>query len=362
MITEAIQAKSICELYAEAEHENVVLWCDPCGYRGIIAIHSTALGPAVGGTRLWNYECEKAASVDALRLSRAMSYKNALAGVPFGGGKAVIFKGGTGIDREQLFLAHGRFVQSLGGQFITAEDIGTRPSDMEYVRRETRWVAGLPGGSGDPSPMTALGVFRAMEACAKHRWGSPNLANRTVAIQGCGSTGFHLAGKLHEAGAHLVVTDIDVAQLRRVVNEFQATPVAPDDIYASDADIFAPCAFGGVVNETTIPQLKAEIIVGSANNQLCSDADGDALAALGILYAPDCVANSGGIINGCRELLGWDSAKAQIKIDHIYDRILAILEMAAQEHLPPFRTAERMARRIIQAGRPSDLEANITTR
>jgi len=210
--------------------------------------------------------------------------------------------------------------------------------------------------------MTALGVFRAMEACAKHRWGRPGLANKTVAIQGCGSTGFHLAGKLHEAGAHLVVTDIDVAQLRRVVNEFQATPVAPDDIYASDADIFAPCAFGGVVNETTIPQLKAEIIVGSANNQLCSDADGDALAALGILYAPDCVANSGGIINGCRELLGWDLAKAEIKIDNIYDRTLAILEMAAQEHLPPFKTAERLARRIIQAGRPSDLEANITTR
>jgi len=167
-----------------------------------------------------------------------------------------------------------------------------------------------------------------------------------------------------EWGAALAKTNagIDVAQLRRVVNEFQATPVAPDDIYASHADIFAPCAFGGVVNETTIPQLKAEIIVGSANNQLCSDADGDALAALGILYAPDCVANSGGIINGCRELLGWDLAKAEIKIDNIYDRTLAILEMAAQEHLPPFKTAERLARRIIQAGRPSDLEANITTR
>src|SRR6185503_1678905 len=264
MPTQPSHIKSICELYAEAEHERVVLWCDPsCGYRGIIAIHSTTLGPAVGGTRFWKYECEKEASVDALRLSKAMSYKNALAGLPFGGGKAVIFQTDEGADREQIFRAHGRFVESLGGQFITAEDIGTRPADMEFVRQETRWVAGLPKGS----------------------------------------SGYHLAAQIFEAGAGIVASDIDESRLKRIVREFKATAVSPDEIYSADVDIFSPCAFGGVVNEKTIPRLKAEIVVGSANNQLLSDDCGDELERRGILYAPDCIANSGGMLNGCRELL-----------------------------------------------------------
>jgi len=348
-MTEAINSKSICELYAEAEHERVVLWADPsCGYRGIIAIHSTALGPAVGGTRLWNYDCEKTASLDALRLSKAMSYKNALAGLPFGGGKAVIITHSGDADREQIFRAHGRFVDSLGGKFITAEDIGTRPSDMEFVRKETSFVAGLPRGSGDPSPTTALGVFRSMQACAMHRWGSSELAKKTVAIQGCGSTGYNLAKNLFNAGAKLVATDVDPLRLQRVVKEFAATGVAPDDIYSVQADIFAPCAFGGVLNEKSIQQLKAEIVVGSANNQLLGDSDGELLAELEILYGPDCIANSGGMINGCRELLGWDASVAKKKIDEIYDRMLAILNLAREEKVPPHKSAERLARKLIK--------------
>jgi leucine dehydrogenase len=349
MTPEPINSKSICELYAEAEHERVVLWCDPsCGYRGVIAIHSTALGPAVGGTRLWNYDCEKTASLDALRLSKAMSYKNALAGLPFGGGKAVIITDRSDADREQIFRAHGRFVDSLGGQFITAEDIGTRPSDMEFVRKETSWVAGLPGGSGDPSPMTALGVFRSMQACAMHRWGSSELAKKTVAIQGCGSTGYNLAKNLFHAGAKLIATDVDPLRLQKVVKEFAATAVTPDEIYSVNADIFAPCAFGGVINEKSIQQLKAEIVVGSANNQLLGDSDGELLAKLEILYGPDCIANSGGMINGCRELLGWDAAVAKKKVEDIYDRMLAILNLACEEKVPPHTSAERLAKRLIK--------------
>jgi leucine dehydrogenase len=348
MTPETIHTKTISEIYAEAEHERVVLWCDPsCGYRGIIAIHSTTLGPAVGGTRLWNYDCEKAASLDVLRLSKAMSYKNALAGLPFGGGKAVIITHCGDADREQIFRAHGRFVESLGGKFITAEDIGTRPSDMEFVRRETSWVAGLPGGSGDPSPMTALGVFRSMQACAMHRWGSSDLAKKTVAIQGCGATGYNLARNVFNAGAKLIATDVDPVRVQRVVKEFSAQAIDPEEIYSVDADIFAPCAFGGVINEKTIRQLKAEIVVGSANNQLLGDLDGDLLADLEILYAPDCIANSGGMINGCRELLGWDADVAKTKVDDIYDRMLAIFDLACEEKLPPYKSAERLARKLI---------------
>jgi len=219
---------------------------------------------------------------------------------------------------------------------------------MEFVRKETSWVAGLPGGSGDPSPMTALGVFRSMQACAMHRWGSSELANKTVAIQGCGSTGYNLAKNLFHAGAKLIATDVDPLRLQKVVKEFAATAVAPDEVYSVHADIFAPCAFGGVLNEKSIQHLKAEIVVGSANNQLLGDSDGELLAKLEILYGPDCIANSGGMINGCRELLGWDAAVAKKKVEDIYDRMLAILNLAREEKVPPHKSAERLARKLIR--------------
>ncbi len=216
--------------------------CVDGDYRGFIAIHSTKLGPAVGGTRFWHYENDEAAIKDLLRLARGMTYKNALAGIPFGGGKSIVLRNGDDLDREKLFRTHGRFVETFGGSYITAEDVGTSPADMEYVRSETNHVAGLLGKSGDPSPVTARGVFRAMQASAKYRWGSDDLAGRTVALQGCGHVGYYLASNLHAAGAKLIVADVDAAKVDRVVKEFGATAVPPAAIYASDAEIFAPSA------------------------------------------------------------------------------------------------------------------------
>jgi leucine dehydrogenase len=341
-----ISDKTLCQIYAECEHEKVVLWSDPAaGYRGIIAIHSTALGPAVGGTRLWNYPNDEAASRDVLRLSRAMSYKNALAGLPLGGGKAVIIADSRSVDREKIFHAHGRFVDSLGGRFITAEDVGTRPEDMEFVRQETKYAAGLMGQSGDPSPVTAHGVFRAMQACAQHLWNSDSIAGRRVAIQGCGSTGYHLARELHQAGARLVVADLDHARVKTVVDQFGAQSVSTDEIFATAVDIFSPCALGGILNTENISQLQAQVVVGSANNQLLEIENAEQLSQRGILYAPDYVANAGGIINGCRELLAWRSADAARKVEEIYDTMLEILSLAKEERISPAMIADRMAER-----------------
>ncbi|HJP92341.1 MAG TPA: Glu/Leu/Phe/Val dehydrogenase dimerization domain-containing protein [Pyrinomonadaceae bacterium] len=335
----------LCQMHAEAEHEKVVSWSDPeSAYRGIIAIHSTVLGPAVGGTRVWNYPNEAAAMSDALRLSRAMSYKNALAGLPFGGGKAVIIAKGSITDREKLFRLHGRFVHSLGGRFITAEDVGTSPDDMEYIRMETSYVAGLASGAGDPSPTTAYGVFRALQASAQHRWGSLELAKRTVAIQGCGKTGYALASLLHQAGAKLLVSDIDPARVDKIVNDFGAMAVSPEHIIGIEADIFAPCALGEVINDETIQRLKTEIVVGSANNQLLEERHGDELHEMGILYVPDYVANAGGVVHGCRELLGWSPQQTKQRVHQIYDTVLNILETAGPS-APPFRVANEFAER-----------------
>lgn len=324
------------------QYERVVS-CVDGEYRGLIAIHSTALGPAVGGTRFWHYENDGAALKDLLRLARGMTYKNALAGIPFGGGKSIIMRHDQPVDREQLFRAHGRFVETLGGRYVTAEDVGTSPADMEFVRMETNHVAGLLGKSGDPSPVTARGVFRALQAAAKHRWGSDDLAGRTVALQGCGHVGYYLASNLQQAGARLIASDVDAEKVARVVKDFGAVAVAPDEIYASAADIFAPCALGGIINDETIPQLKVEIVVGGANNQLLETRHGDELHRLGLLYAPDYAANSGGMINGCRELLGWESSESAAKVEGIYNTLLDIFRMAAAEGIPTYKAADRLA-------------------
>src|SRR4029077_19204707 len=226
-------------------YERVVCGTDEAaGYHGIVVIHSTALGPAVGGTRYWSYKTEGDAMTDALRLARGMTYKNALAGLPFGGGKSIIVRDGKAADREQLFRAHGRMVNSLAGKYITAEDVGTSPADMEFILKETEYVGGLQGRSGDPSPHTARCVFRAMQAAAKHKWGSDNLAGKTVAIQGCGHVGYFLAGELVRVGAKLIVSDVDPAKVKHVVDDHDAVAVAPDEIYSVTADVFAPCALG----------------------------------------------------------------------------------------------------------------------
>jgi leucine dehydrogenase len=335
-------------------YERVLLGSDDAaGYQGIIAIHSTALGPAVGGTRYWSYKTEDDAMTDALRLARGMTYKNALAVLPFGGGKSIILRDGKAADRERLFRAHGRMVNSLAGKYITAEDVGTSPADMEFILKETEYVGGLQGRSGDPSPHTARGVFRAMQAAAKCKWGSDDLAGKTVAIQGCGHVGYFLAGELARVGAKLVVTDVDPAKVKHVVDDHSAAAVPAETIYSADADIFAPCALGGVLNDQTIPQLKATLVVGAANNQLLEPRHGDLLQQRGVLYAPDYAANAGGVINGCcREMLGWDVPKTLEKTDAIYDTLLKIFALAEQEKIPTYQAADRLAEeRWKQGGR-----------
>ena len=266
----------IRELHPGGEHERVVEAIDEAaGYHGIVAIHSTKLGPAVGGTRVWPYKSFDEALTDALRLSRGMTYKAALAGLPFGGGKSVIIAESRKMDRESVFRAHGRFINHFNGQYITGEDVGTTPADMELVRQETPYAAGLAHKSGDPSPFTAHGVFRAMQAAAFHRWKSANLTGRAVAIQGCGSVGYQLARELHKAGARLMVTDIDSARTARVAKELGAKQVEPDKIFDADAEILAPCALGGILSDETIPRLRVALVCGAANNQLGEDRHAD---------------------------------------------------------------------------------------
>jgi leucine dehydrogenase len=338
----------------EMGHEQLVVCHDKSsGYRGIIAIHDTTLGPALGGTRFWHYETDDAAIVDALRLSRGMTYKNALAGLNLGGGKAVIIGNNRNPSREMLFRAHGRFVDSLGGRYVTAEDVGTNTADMDFVHMETDYVAGLAGRSGDPSPVTAHGVFRSIQACAKHRWGTERLSGRSVAIQGCGNVGTYLATALHGAGATLVVSDIDPQRVRRVVDatEGAARVATPESIHCQPVDIFAPCALGGILSAETIPALRCEIVAGAANNQLLTPEDGEAIEARGILYAPDYVANAGGVINVYGELAGWDRARSLRKADEIFDTVLGVLAIAREQSIPTYLAADRLAERRVAAVR-----------
>ena len=334
----------ITEITTNTDHEQVLIGRDEAvGYHGIIAIHSTALGPAVGGTRFWNYASEDEALTDALRLSQGMTYKTALAGLPLGGGKSIIIGNGATSNREALMRAHGRFVNTLQGRYITAEDVGTSPADMEIMRRETQHVAGLLGRSGDPSPITARGVFRAIQASIKFLRNTDDLGGSTVALQGCGHVGYNLAKWLHEAGAKLIVTDVNSDNVARTVESFGAETVHPSEIFSVPADIFAPCALGGIINDETIPQLRVQIVAGAANNQLLEERHGTVLRDRNILYAPDYVANAGGVFNGCVEVLGWDPEHALSKVDEIYDTILRIFQSAKAEGITTNQAADRLA-------------------
>jgi leucine dehydrogenase len=341
------------DLFSEMKslgHEQLLLSHDPsCGYFGIIAIHDTTLGPALGGTRFWQYDTTEAALTDALRLARGMTYKAAVAGINLGGGKSVIVGDNKRVDREALFRAHGRFVETLGGRYITAEDIGTSPADMEYIKLETDHVAGLLGLSGDPSPVTGYGVYVGMKAAAKVRWGSDSLAGKTVAVQGCGKVAYYLCQHLHGEGVKLIVTDIDAEKVKRVVRETGAAAVSPDAIYDQQADVYAPCALGATINDGTLPRLKVEVIAGGANNQLAEDRHGDLLEARGILYAPDYVINGGGVINVYGELHRWPAERSQKKAGEIYDTLLRIFEIARREKIPTYRAADRLAEQRIAA-------------
>jgi leucine dehydrogenase len=331
-------------------HEQLLLSHDPsCGYFGIIAIHDTTLGPALGGTRFWQYESTESAITDALRLARGMTYKSAVAGINLGGGKSVIIGDNKRTDREAPFRAHGRFVETLNGRYITAEDIGTSPADMEHIKLETDHVAGLLGLSGDPSPVTAYGVYVGVKAAAKDRWGSDALAGRTVAVQGAGKVAYYLCRHLKSEGVKIIVTDIDQEKVKRVVAETGARAVAPDVIYDQAADIYAPCALGATINDDTLRRLKVEIIAGAANNQLAENRHGDELESRGILYAPDYVINGGGVINVYGEIHRWPAERAQKKAGEIYDTLLRIFEIARQERIPTYRAADRLAEQRIAA-------------
>jgi leucine dehydrogenase len=342
----------IFQRIAEHNHEQVVFCNEPAaGYKGIIAIHNTTLGPALGGTRFWNYSSAEEAIIDVLRLARGMTYKAAVAGLNLGGGKAVIIGDPKTTRREMIFRAHGRFVESLGGRYYTAEDVGTSVEDMDYVLMETEFVAGVAGGSGDPSPVTAYGTYRGIKACAREKFGSDSLKGMTVAVQGTGHVGYYLCKYLADEGAKLIVTDIDGERVKRVVREFDAQAVTPDQIYSADAQVFAPCALGAIVNDDTINQFKFEIIAGAANNQLAQERHGDMLHKRGVLYAPDYVINAGGLINVYGELNDWSPEQARRKAGEIYDTLMQIFELAKENGLPTYDAADRVAeRRIEQVG------------
>ena len=331
-------------------HEQLLLSHDPsCGYFGIIAIHDTTLGPALGGTRFWQYQSTDEAITDALRLARGMTYKSAVAGINLGGGKSVIIGDNKRSDREALFRAHGRFIGTLGGRYITAEDIGTSPADMEYIKLETDHVAGLLGLSGDPSPVTGYGVYVGMKAAARVRWGSDSLNGKTVAVQGAGKVAHYLMQHLHTENARIIVTDIDAEKVKRAVQEFGAEGVAPTAIYDQAADIYAPCALGATVNDETLARLKVQVIAGGANNQLAEDRHGDELERRGILYAPDYVINGGGVINVYGELHRWPVERAKKKAGEIYETLLRIFDIARQERIPTYRAADRLAEQRVAA-------------
>jgi leucine dehydrogenase len=329
------------------------------GLKAIVCIHNTVLGPALGGTRVWNYTNEEEAAEDVLRLARGMTYKSALAGLALGGGKAVIIGDPVEIrkdptKREAFWRAFGRYINGLSGRYITAEDVGTSTQDMVYVNMETNHVVGLPGRSGDPSPFTALGVFKSMQACCKHVYGDNNIAGKTVAVQGVGNVGYYLCQLLHEAGAKILVSDIKSERIERCIEEFKATPVDKDAIYGAFVDIYAPCALGATINDETIPLLKCKIVCGGANNVLRNPlVHGLALQDRGICYAPDYLANAGGVINVSYENAngGYNEEAVRRDIDRIYHRMRDILRISEDSGELAFQTADKLAEGRIEAMR-----------
>jgi leucine dehydrogenase len=333
-------------------HEQVVFCHDKAvGLKAIIAIHNTTMGPALGGTRMWAYKNEEEALIDVLRLSEGMTYKASAAGLNLGGGKAVII-GNPKIDKtEALFRAFGQYVNSLNGRYITAEDVGTTVKDIEYVYMETPWVTGIPkslGGSGDPSPYTAHGVLMAIKASCKEKLGTDSLRGVRLAVQGLGNVGSHLVKYLKDEGAELTITDIDEERTKKIGEQYGAKIVAPDDITKTDCEVFAPCALGAVINDQTIETLKCKIVAGGANNQLHESRHGTALKEMGILYAPDFVANAGGLMNVFVELEGYSVDRALEKTTRIYESMLEIFATAKKENIPTNEAAVRFAKNRIE--------------
>ena len=320
--------------------------------QAIVAIHDSRLGPALGGCRFIEYDTDDAAIIDALRLARGMTYKAALAGLAHGGGKSVIIRPKRHFDRVALFRAFGRFIEDLRGHYITAEDSGTGLEDMEIVRTQTKWVTGIDpshGGSGDPSPFTALGVRRGIEACVKFKLGKDDLKGVHVAVQGVGHVGYHLCKELHAQGAKLTVADVDKLKSERAQREFGASVTTIDNVAAVDCDVFAPCALGAGLNDDTIPHLKAKIVAGAANNQLAEPRHGDDLYARGILYAPDYAINAGGLVNVAQEVKGYDANAARAKTMEIYNTIWDICDRSKKLSAPTYKVADIMVEEKLAA-------------
>ncbi len=339
------------------DYEQLVFCQDKqSGLKAIIAIHDTTLGPALGGTRMWTYESEEAAIEDALRLAKGMTYKNAAAGLNLGGGKTVIIGDPKKHKSEELFRAFGRYIQGLNGRYITAEDVGTTVEDMDLIYQETDYVTGISpafGSSGNPSPVTAFGVYQGMKAAAKAAFGSDSLEGKVIAVQGVGNVAYNLCRHLHEEGAQLIVTDINKESVKRAVEEFGAKAVEPDEIYGVECDIYAPCALGATINDQTIPQIKAKVIAGAANNQLKESRHGDMIHEMGIVYAPDYVINAGGVINVADELYGYNRERALKKVEGIYQNIERVIEIANRDHIATYAAADRLAEERIERMRNS---------
>ena len=314
--------------------------------QAIVAIHDSRLGPALGGCRFIEYDTDEAAVLDALRLARGMTYKAAVAGLAHGGGKSVIMRPKRRFDRVALFRSFGQFIEDLRGHYITAEDSGTGLEDMEIIRSQTKWVCGVDpshGGSGDPSPYTALGVRRGIEACVKFKLGKNDLQGIHVAVQGVGHVGYHLCRELHAAGAKLTVADVDKLKSERAQREFGAAIANLDDVAKVECDVFAPCALGAGLNDNTIPHLRARVVAGAANNQLAEPRHGDDLYARGILYAPDYAINAGGLINVAQEVKGYDEKAARERVMKVYDTIWEICDRSKRLAAPTYKVADLMA-------------------
>ena len=335
----------------EKDFEQLVICHDgKSGLKAAIAIHSTARGPALGGTRMWPYASEEEAFNDVLRLARGMSYKNAMADLPLGGGKGVIIGDPERDKSEALFHAYGNFIDRLPGCYITAEDVGTCPEDMDAIARGTRWVLGTTSAGGDPSPSTARGVRQGMKAALEHLFGTQDLAGRVIAVQGVGQVGAFLCRLLAEDGAKLVISDINRTRADAIAAELEATVVSPEEITAVSCDIFAPCALGAVINEDTLDRLKCAIVAGAANNVLKEDEYGYGLVDRGILYAPDYVVNAGGVIFLADQLESHEPDRATRRINGIYDTCKEVFKLAEKEGIPPFAAADKIAERRMARG------------
>jgi leucine dehydrogenase len=333
-------------------HEEVIFCHEKSvGLKAIIAIHNTSLGPALGGTRMWNYKTEEEALIDVLRLSKGMTYKAAAAGLNLGGGKAVIIGDPKVHKTEALFRAFGQFVNSLNGKYITAEDVNTCEQDMEYIFMETPWVTGIPkslGGSGDPSPYTAHGVLMGIHAVVKEKLNQDNIKGLTVAVQGLGNVGSNLVKYLVDEGAQVKVADIDSQKVKAHVEKYGIEAVSSEEIITSKCDVLAPCALGAVFNDLTVGQLKCKMIAGGANNQLAEARHGEALREMGILYAPDYVINAGGLMNVFVELEGYSSDRAFDKTKRVYDNLMRVFQMAKDQNIPTHVAADRLAEQRIK--------------